>query len=143
MIRLTRAYKFSASHRLHSEELSETANRDLYGKCNNPYGHGHNYSLEVTVRGPLDGQSGQVANLNALDALVRRAILTDFDNRNLNVDVSEFRMTVPTSENIARVIEERLARDWNSAFPSDWPALDGVLLRETRKNSFQLRHGGS
>ena len=143
MIRLTRRYKFSASHRLHSAELSETANRELYGKCNNPYGHGHNYSLEVTVRGPLNRPSGQVVNLGALDALVGRTILDDFDNRNLNVDVPEFGTAVPTSENIAAVIEARLGRDWNTAFPGVWPVLDRVLLRETRKNSFELKHGAS
>ena len=141
MIRLTRRYKFCASHRLHSGQLSETANQELYGKCNNPYGHGHNYLLEVTVRGPLDKQTGQVANLTALDTLVGRTVLEDFDNRNLNADVGEFMTTVPTSENIAAVISARLGRDWNSAFPDQWPVLDRVLLRETRKNFFELKHG--
>ena len=141
MIRLTRRYRFSASHRLHSDKLSETANRELYGKCNNPYGHGHNYVLEVTVGGPLNTQSGQVADVNALDALVSRTVLDQFDNKNLNADIHEFGAAVPTSENIAGVIEERLKREWKAAFPGDWPLLDRVLLRETRKNSFELKHG--
>lgn len=141
MIRLTRRYRFSASHRLHSDALSETSNRELYGKCNNPYGHGHNYLLEVTVRGPVNMESGQVAKVSALDALVRRTVLDDFDNRNLNADIHEFGTAVPTSENIAGVIEERLDRNWQTGFPGEWPVLDRVLLRETRKNSFELKHG--
>ena len=141
MIRLTRRYRFSASHRLHSAELDETANRELYGKCNNPYGHGHNYVLEVTVGGQLNRQSGQVADVTALDALVSRTVLDQFDNKNLNADIHEFGTAVPTSENIAGVIEARLDRAWKTVFPGDWPALDRVLLRETRKNSFELKHG--
>lgn len=138
MIRLTRRYRFSASHRLHSEGLSEGANRELYGKCNNPYGHGHDYLLEVSVRGPVRRPAGQVASVRVLDDLVRRMVLDDFDHKNLNVDIVEFRTAVPTSENIAGAIQARLHDNWRAAFPGEWPVLDGVLLRETRKNSFVL-----
>lgn len=143
MIRLTRRYRFSASHRLHADGLNEAANAELYGKCNNPYGHGHNYLLDVTLRGPVNRVSGQVARVDALDSLVQRTVLNDFDNRNLNVDIAEFATYVPTSENIAGVIEERLDRAWRTAFPGQWPVLDRVLLRETRKNSFESIHVAS
>jgi 6-pyruvoyltetrahydropterin/6-carboxytetrahydropterin synthase len=143
MIRMTRRYKFSASHRLHCDALNEAANRDLYGKCNNPYGHGHNYVLEVTVRGPLNIKSGQIANVRLLDTLVSRAVIHDFDNKNLNADIVEFGSSVPTSENITNVIVQRLDTHWKTAFPGEWPVLDRVLLRETRKNSFELRHVAS
>ncbi len=143
MIRLTRRYRFSASHRLHADKLSEAANAELYGKCNNPYGHGHNYLLEVTVRGPVNTLSGQVASVDGLDSLVQRTVLDEFDSRNLNADIAEFASSVPTSENIAGVIEQRLDRAWRTAFPGQWPVLDRVLLRETRKNSFELLHVAS
>ena len=78
---LTRRYIFSASHRLHSDELSEAENRATYGKCNNPYGHGHNYALEVTVSGQVDPQTGMVCNLVDLDDAVRREVLDRFDHR--------------------------------------------------------------
>jgi len=138
MIRLTRKYRFSASHRLHLSEASDDRNRELYGKCNNPYGHGHDYVLEVAVRGPIDVQSGQAANPSALDALVRRSVLDDFEHKNLNADVREFGSTVPTSENILSAIERRLLANWKDFFTGEWPALERVRLRETRKNSFEI-----
>ncbi len=97
MIRLTRRYRFSASHRLHSRDLSEEANAELYGKCNNPYGHGHDYQLEVTVGGPIDAATGQVVNPATLDALVTQYVLQDISNRNLNEEVAEFVSRVPTA----------------------------------------------
>ena len=75
MFRVTRRYEFAASHRLHSSELSEEDNRQLYGKCNNPYGHGHNYVVEVSVRGPLDGATGRAVDIGVLDELVRREVV--------------------------------------------------------------------
>jgi 6-pyruvoyltetrahydropterin/6-carboxytetrahydropterin synthase len=139
MIRLTRRYRFSASHRLHLENLSEAANQELYGKCNNPYGHGHDYLLEVTVRGPLDAATGQVVNIAALDSLVQNQVIDDFEHKNLNIDVVDFERAVPTSENIIRVIEQRLRVRWRQALGAEWPVLDGVRLRETRNNSFELK----
>src|SRR5450631_3554065 len=121
MTRLTRRYKFAASHRLHSDRFSAGENRALYGKCNNPHGHGHDYILEVRVSGPLYGVSGQVVNVVALDRLVAANVIEDFDFKYLNADVGEFEKLVPTSENILRVIEERLAAHWQSAFPGEWP----------------------
>ena len=140
MTRVTRRYKFAASHRLHSSELSESENHELYGKCNNPYGHGHDYVLEVSVAGPLDSVSGQVVNVLALDRLVIEQILRDFDHRYFNADVPEFSSDlVPTSENILRVIESRLSSGWRKTFPGDWPRLEGIRLQETKRNRFELR----
>lgn len=140
MTRVTRRYKFAASHRLHSSSLSEPENHELYGKCNNPYGHGHDYVLEVSVAGPLDTVSGQVVNVQTLDRLVNAQILRDFDHRYFNADVPEFsRELVPTSENILRVIENRLIARWRTSFPGDWPRLEGIRLQETKRNRFELR----
>jgi 6-pyruvoyltetrahydropterin/6-carboxytetrahydropterin synthase len=138
MTRVTRRYKFSASHRLHSNRFSEVENRDLYGKCNNPYGHGHDYVLDVSVTGPVDAASGQVVNLETLDRLVREQILRDFDHKYLNADVREFDDFIPTSENIIRVMEDRLKSRWRESFPGDWPRLEKIRLRETRRNQFEL-----
>ena len=135
MTRLTRRYHFAASHRLHSPEFSEQENRELYGKCTNPYGHGHDYILEITVAGPVDSFSGQVVNVGALDELVTAQILTDFDHRYLNVDVGEFGDNIPTSENILKIAERRLRARW----PESWPRLESLKLRETRRNTFELR----
>ena len=90
---------FSASHRLHSEAMSDAENAATYGKCNNPYGHGHNYALEVTVSGPVDESTGMVCNLVDLDGFVQREILERFDLENLNT-LPEFSQTVPTTENL-------------------------------------------
>lgn len=140
MTLVTRRYKFAASHRLHSSRLSEPENRELYGKCNNPYGHGHDYVLEVSVAGPLDAISGQVVSVPALDHLVQDQILRDFDHRYFNADVPEFSADlVPTSENILRVIEDRLSMNWRKAFPGEWPRLEAIRLQETKRNRFELR----
>ena len=88
-MRLTCRYRFAASHRLDSPALSPEENRKLYGKCNNPYGHGHNYALEVSVEGPVDAD-GQVVNREALDRLVKQYVLGVVDHKNLNQDVPAF-----------------------------------------------------
>jgi 6-pyruvoyltetrahydropterin/6-carboxytetrahydropterin synthase len=138
MTRVTRRYKFAASHRLHSGRFSEEENRELYGKCNNPYGHGHDYVLDVSVTGPVDTVSGQVVNIGALDRLVDKQILRDFDHKYLNADVREFEDFIPTSENIIRVMEDRLKSHWRESFPGDRPRLEKIRLRETRRNQFEL-----
>lgn len=138
MIRVTRRYRFSASHRLHSEGLSETDNLELYGKCNNPHGHGHDYVLEVTAKGPLDESTGRVLNPVTLDGLVTQYVLKDLDHSNLNEDLPDFAALVPTSENLTAAIEARLHRVWKSAFAGEWPKLDAIRLRETKRNGFEL-----
>jgi 6-pyruvoyltetrahydropterin/6-carboxytetrahydropterin synthase len=137
-MRVTRRYRFAASHRLHSDSLTDEENRELYGKCNNPYGHGHDYVLEVTVAGPRDSATGLVIQVPLLDKLVSEQVLRDFDHRYFNADVREFAELVPTSENIIRVIEGRLKACWKAMFPGAWPRLDKIRLQETKRNSFQL-----
>ena len=138
MFRVTRRYQFAASHRLHAPQLSEQENRELYGKCNNPYGHGHNYAIEVSARGPLD-DSGRAVDTELLDALVQRQVLQPFGHRNLNLDVEIFERQVPTSENLAVEICRRLKEHWSSAFPGEWPKLDRVRIAETERNIFEVK----
>src|SRR5437588_6603598 len=107
---VTRIYRFSASHRLHLDQLTEDENTRLYGKCNNPFGHGHNYVLEVTAQGPLEAETGLVLLTSELDRLVRERVLRLFEHRNINLDVPQFRELVPTTENSARVIADLLRR---------------------------------
>lgn len=138
MIRVTRRYPFSASHRLHAASLSDEENARLYGKCNNPYGHGHNYVLDVSVRGPVDESSGQAAPLVVLDRLVRESVLEAFDHKNLNEDVAAFRAVVPTTENVSIEIQRRLAEAWPRFFPHQWPKLDKIRIEETGRNIFEI-----
>lgn len=138
MIRLTRRYRFAASHRLHAPSLSEERNREVYGKCNNPHGHGHDYVLEVSVRGPVDPETGMVVRVDALDALVQREVLTGFHMRNINMDVPEFASLVATSENVASVVQARLQNAWERAFPAPWPVLEKVRIQETARNILEV-----
>ncbi len=139
VMRVTRRYRFAASHRLHSAAFSEDENRELYGKCSNPYGHGHDYVLDVTAAGPVNPASGQVVHIPTLDRLVSEQVLKDFDHRYMNADLGEFKTLVPTSENIIQVIEDRLKARWADAFPGEWPRLEGIRLRETKRNVFELK----
>jgi len=138
-MRVARRYRFAASHRLHSDGLSEDENRNLYGKCSNPFGHGHDYVLDVTAMGPVNASSGQVVHVPTLDRLVAEQVLKDFDHRYMNADLNEFQTLVPTSENIIRVIEDRLTARWTAVFPGGWPRLEGIRLRETKRNVFELK----
>jgi 6-pyruvoyltetrahydropterin/6-carboxytetrahydropterin synthase len=133
-VSLTRRYRFAASHRLHTPRLSESENQRVYGKCSNPYGHGHNYSVEVTVSGPIDPATGMIANLAQLDPYVETRILEAFDQKYLNEQVPEFapeKSLVPTTENLCRVIFLRL-----KGFPL--AHLDRVRIEETGNNSFEI-----
>jgi len=127
---LTRRYRFSASHRLHSAEMSAAENLATYGKCNNPHGHGHNYTLEVTVSGPVDPATGMVCNLVDLDGFVEREVLSRYDLQNLNM-LQQFAQLVPTTENLSVEIFEILQRGFQKAH------LEGVRLEETMMNSFE------
>lgn len=138
MIRVTRKYRLSASHRLHSPALSDAENREIYGKCNNPYGHGHNYEIAVSVRGPLDSRSGRAVDIELLDGLVRRQVLEPFDHRNLNEEVAAFRSDAPTSENLGREIVRRLKQNWSAVFPSGESRLEKVFIAETSRNAFEV-----
>jgi 6-pyruvoyltetrahydropterin/6-carboxytetrahydropterin synthase len=131
---LTRRYLFSASHRLHSEQMSAAENLSTYGKCNNPYGHGHNYALEVTVSGQIDPATGMVCNLVDLDCCVEKEVLSRYDLENLNT-MKEFAVTVPTTENLCIQIFEILQRTFSPAH------LERVRLEETMMNSFEYAGG--
>jgi 6-pyruvoyltetrahydropterin/6-carboxytetrahydropterin synthase len=135
---VTRRYEFPASHRLHSSQLSDDENSRLYGKCNNPYGHGHNYIVEVSVRGPLDPVSGRAVDSRLLDELVKREVLERFGHTDLNADVN-FATVVPTSENLAAQICSLLKRNWSTVFPGEWPRLEKIRIAETPRNIFAIR----
>ena len=127
---LTRRYRFSASHRLHSADMSAAENLSTYGKCNNPHGHGHNYTLEVTVSGPVDPATGMVCNLVDLDGFVEREVLSRYDLENLNT-LQEFAKNVPTTENLCVEIFEILQRSFHHAH------LERVRIEETMMNAFE------
>lgn len=129
-IELGRRYRFAASHRLHSPQLSEEENCRVFGKCNNPHGHGHNYVLEVSLSGEVDPATGMVANLSDLDAFVDRQVLAEFDHQSLNEDVAAFRDQVPTTENLCIEIFRRL-----KTFPH--AKLERIRVEETGNNSFE------
>ena len=129
-IELGRRYKFSAAHRLHSERLSEEENWRIYGKCNNPHGHGHNYVVEVRVSGNVDPATGMIANLADLDGFVEQEVIDPFDHKFLNQEVPAFRERVPTTENLCKEIYQRL-----KPFPK--AKLERVRVEETSNNAFE------
>jgi 6-pyruvoyltetrahydropterin/6-carboxytetrahydropterin synthase len=135
-LKLTRRYRFSASHRLDTPALSPEENKRLYGKCNNPYGHGHDYVLDVTVEGALDS-SGQVADRRALDALVNEKVLQLLDHKNLSKDVDALQNVVATTENLAAAIRGALAANWPLT-----ARLARVRISETDRNIFELEAAG-
>ncbi len=138
MISLTRRYHFPASHRLHSPRLSDSENARLYGKCNNPFGHGHDYTLELTIAGELDVNSGLLLPLARLDAFVQEKILRLFAYRNINVDVPQFANLVPTTENVVRVIGDLVRRHWTAWFGDTQIHVSRVQIQETERNGFEL-----
>ncbi len=131
---LTRRYWFSASHRLHCEEMSADENRAVYGKCNNPHGHGHNYALEVTVTGQVDPRTGMVCNLVDLDSFVQKKILERFGHQNLNT-LSDFQGVVPTTENLCVAVYGILKREFRHA------QVEKIRVEETMLNSFEYAGG--
>lgn len=128
-----RRYLLSASHRLHASALSDEENRTAYGKCNNPHGHGHNYTIEVLVGGPVDPQTGMVMNLVQLDEAVKANVLDRFDHTNLNLDPI-FANRVPTTENLCKVVFQLLE---GPLAPAE---LAHVRVEETENNFFE--YGG-
>jgi 6-pyruvoyltetrahydropterin/6-carboxytetrahydropterin synthase len=138
IVRLTRRYAFSASHRLDTSAMSPEQNREAYGKCNNPYGHGHNYEVEITVRGAVDSVTGRVVDLAQLDRLAESQILAPFRFRNLNEEVPAFRTVVPTTENLALEVDRRLRQAWPEIFRIGQPTLEKVRIRETERNICEI-----
>jgi 6-pyruvoyltetrahydropterin/6-carboxytetrahydropterin synthase len=131
-MKLTRRYRFCASHRLDTPALTPEQNQKLYGKCNNPFGHGHDYVLDVTVEGPVDG-TGQVADRRALDAQVEEKVLQRFDHKDLSKDVPGLAGVVATTENLAASIRSALIENWPLA-----ARLSRVRISETARNIFEL-----
>jgi 6-pyruvoyltetrahydropterin/6-carboxytetrahydropterin synthase len=137
MLYLTRRYRFSAAHRLYNDDLTAEENARVYGKCANPYGHGHNYVVEVAVAGPLDPATGMVYDLSALDQLVQREILHRFDESYLNEHEDVFQNRVPTAENICRVIFNLLRAKWPADGRYPQARLHRVRVEETNSNFFE------
>ena len=129
-IELGRRYHFSAAHRLHSAQLSEEENCRIYGKCNNPFGHGHNYTLEVRFSGKVDPATGMIADLTDLDSFVHSQVIEPFDHRSLQDEVAAFQAAVPTTENVCIEIYQRLK-------PFPMAKLQAVRIEETSNNSFE------
>jgi 6-pyruvoyltetrahydropterin/6-carboxytetrahydropterin synthase len=127
---LSRRYLFSASHRLHSDAMSDAENQATYGKCNNPFGHGHNYIIEITVSGQVDEKTGMVCNLTDLDGFMEREVLARYEHENLNM-LPEFAREVPTTENLCIQIYEIVQRGFPHAH------LERVRLEETMMNAFE------
>ena len=128
IVTVTRRLHFNAAHRVHNPALSDEENRRLFGKCNNPNWHGHNYVLDVSVRGEIDPTMGYVMDLGALADLVRREVVDQMDHRNMNIDVPFMQGINPTSENIIVAI-------WQVLEPAVRPArLTRLTLRETENN---------
>ena len=131
--RVTRRVHFSAGHRLHNPGLSDQQNRDTYGLCNNPSGHGHNYDLEVTVEGEIDPDTGYVMDLRDLKRLLQDMVLADVDHANLNLDVDWMEGVIPTTENLAVAIWRRLTEGLPGV------RLVQVKLWETDRNIVEYR----
>jgi 6-pyruvoyltetrahydropterin/6-carboxytetrahydropterin synthase len=128
---ITRTYEFAAAHRLHVPTLSDAKNIELFGKCNNAAGHGHNYLLEVTVSGKLDEVTGMICSINAVDEAVNREVVDRYDHKNFNCDLPEFEGTATTSEVIAQVIFQRL----ENTVPA---TLERIRLHETSRSLFEV-----
>lgn len=122
---LTRKVTFSAAHRYHRPEWSAERNREVFGPCNNPFGHGHNYTLEVTVRAEVDPETGFSVSLTTLDEVLRREVTARLDHQHLNHAVPEFRegSLIPTTENILAYL---------------WPRLERALISGTRLRRLRL-----
>lgn len=129
-VHLSRRYRISASHRLHSEEYDEQRNQAVYGKCNNPHGHGHNYVVEITVAGHVDQATGMVCNLTDLDGFIQKEVVARFDHTNLNLD-EKFQQLVPTTENLCIAVYDLVSGGFRKA------ALVRVRIEETANNFFE------
>ncbi len=135
MVYITRKFHFSASHRMYKPELSDEENFELYGKCSNPNGHGHNYILEVTVAGEPDPQIGYVMDLKKLKEIVEDIIIEKVDHKNLNVDVDFMKSIIPTAENIVIGFWNQL----ESKINNNHRKLYSLKLFETENNVVEYR----
>jgi 6-pyruvoyltetrahydropterin/6-carboxytetrahydropterin synthase len=133
---LSRRYQLSASHRLFRDDLNAEQNSAIFGKCANPYGHGHNYHVQVTVSGVLDKVTGMICDLPALDACVIRSVMAEYDHTNLNLH-EDFKDRVPTTENFCIAVYDRLAQ----AMTKQAGLLAEVRIQETTNNAFVYAGG--
>jgi 6-pyruvoyltetrahydropterin/6-carboxytetrahydropterin synthase len=138
MTTLTRRYRFSASHRLDTPALSAAENARLFGKCNHPFGHGHDYVLDVTVTGEPDAVSGLIVPISRLDGLVDEKILQLFRNRYINLDVAQFAHLVPTTENVTQIAADLLEQGWREHMGEAAVRLERVRIEETGRNSCEI-----
>src|SRR3954469_17766113 len=130
---IIRRMQFNAAHRVHNPALSDEENHALFGKCNNPNWHGHNYTLDVSVTGPIDERTGYVLDLAALKRVVEREVIDKADHRNFNLEVDFMQGRIPTTENIVVAM-------WNVLAPALSPArLEKVVLGETQNNAAEYR----
>lgn len=121
---------FEAAHRLHNPQRSETWNREVFGKCNNPHGHGHNYVIEASVTGEVNPDSGYLIDMKDLKTILNRCVVDDVDHRHLNLEVPWLDGVIPSAENLAKVFFERVA----PALP-EGIALTALTVHETDRNS--------
>ncbi len=133
MIYVTRREVFSASHRLHNENWTDEKNKEIFGKCNNLYGHGHNYVLEVTVAGNIDPETGYVIDTKLLKWIIRKYIIEKVDHKHLNLDVDFFKGIIPTAENIAVAFWEQIF----DKIPNG--KLFSIKIYETENNYFEYK----
>jgi 6-pyruvoyltetrahydropterin/6-carboxytetrahydropterin synthase len=134
-VTVTRRMQFNAAHRVHNPALSDAENTALFGKCNNPNWHGHNYTLDVSVSGPIDPKTGYVIDLGRVKEIVNREVIDKVDHRNLNLEVDFMRGTIPTTENIVVAM-------WKVIAPALAPAkLERLVLWETQNNSAEYTGG--
>ena len=132
---LSRRYRFAASHRLHVDALTPERNQAIYGKCNNPFGHGHNYVVQVTLAGPVDAVTGMVTNLGDLDSFAQRELLDIFDHANLNT-LECFRDLVPSTENLCMEV-------WRIFAQYSHARLERIRIEETGNNAFDYFGDGA
>jgi len=126
---ITRKEHFNSAHRLHNPKWSDEKNANFYGKCNNPNYHGHNYNLEVTISGELNDNSGYLIDMKVLSNIITEEVLNPFDHKNLNLDVEDFKNLIPTAENIAIVIYNKLIKRIDNKYNIK------IKLYETERNS--------
>lgn len=137
-VRVGRRYRFSAAHRLHTDLLSAERNREVFGKCNNPFGHGHDYVMDVILEGEMDPATGRLVPIEMLDHFVKRVWLDHVDRRNLNLELAEFAALVPTTENLAVVAARRLVEAWPRWFAGCRARIEKLRIRETPRNIFEV-----
>ena len=137
MLTITRAFEFCSGHRLYRPDWDEQRNKAVFGLCSNPAGHGHNYTLEVSVTGPLDHATGMIMNLRQLKEVVREKVIADVDHKNLNVDVPWMRDVIPTTEVFANKIWERIESVLKAEAPQ--VVLEEIVLHETSSNRVRKR----